>query len=161
MNAAVSRQEEGSTRYRFKVATVHVVREAVPPPKHTATDADKAAEIARMLIPDDDREHFGVMFLDGGNKMLSWYEAHTGGMQSATVDAKVIYRAAILAGAVSLVFFHNHPSGDVKPSQEDHHVTHRLVQAAKLLDLIVLDHIIIGSGTEKYFSFNESGRLNA
>jgi DNA repair protein RadC len=68
-------------------------------------------------------------------------------------------KAAILANAAALICGHNHPSGAPQPSQEDRALTVRLVQGGKLLGISVLDHVIIGDGTETYFSFADEGLL--
>ncbi len=147
-------------RYCYKVATVHVVREEnIVGQRDVAKDANAAAALARKLIPDDDREHFCAMFVGAKNRMLSWYEAHTGGMSSAPVDSRTIYRAALLAGACGVIFFHNHPSGDTTPSEEDRTVTRMLVLAGQAIGITVLDHVIVGPENDGYYSFAEHGQI--
>ena len=69
------------------------------------------------------------------------------------------FKVAILANAAAIVLAHNHPSGSPEPSQEDRTLTKRLVEAGKLLGIEVLDHIIVGDGSQRYFSFADQNLL--
>ena len=147
-------------RYRLKVLSVLVARDPSVPGERI-TNAKQAADIARAMIPDDDREHFGVVLLSAANKVLGWYEASTGGMGSTTVDSRVIFGAALLSGAVALILVHNHPSGEPRASADDENITRVLQSGAKILGYQLLDHVIIGSGTDKHYSFHDAGALLA
>lgn len=70
---------------------------------------------------------------------------------------QVTFKAAILSNAAAVILGHNHPSGDPFPSKEDRAITTRLHQAGQLLGIAVLDHVIIGDGSQKYFSFADEG----
>ena len=80
-----------------------------------------------------------------------------GGVASTLVDVKVVARKAIEHLASAIILVHNHPSGNLNPSQADDKLTRQLQQAAQLLDIRVLDHIIITS--QGYYSYNDNGRL--
>ena len=85
------------------------------------------------------------------------HQLSKGGRTGTLVDVRLVLKKALETGAVALIVAHNHPSGTLKPSQADKNITEKLQQAAKSLDIKVLDHLII---TEKaYFSFADEGLL--
>jgi len=103
-------------------------------------------------------EVFGVITLNMKNVPLGIYEVAKGSLNSTIVSPKEVFRPAVRDLAASVIFFHNHPSGDSTPSREDFEVTARLLKAASLLGIEVLDHLIIGRNS--YFSFKEEGVLH-
>ena len=117
----------------------------------------EAARFIRRVLPDNVREHFVALFLDGQNQVASFYVVATGAAASCPVATREVFQGAILAGALSLVVAHNHPSGGVNPSIEDRAITKRLCEAGSLLGIPVLDHIIVG--TDNFYSFKDSGEL--
>ena len=119
------------------------------------TAPEKAAEFMRRLMPDNVREHFLALFLDGRNAVASYYVAATGTANSCPVGIREVYQAAILAGAVGIIIGHNHPSGETTASQQDKEVTSRFRDAGTLLGIPLLDHLIIGSNG--FYSFREIG----
>lgn len=106
-----------------------------------------------------DREMFVVMLLDRKNAVLGLNLVSVGSLTGSLVHPREVYKPAILNNACSVILSHNHPSGDPLPSQEDRALTARLVQAGKLLGIEVLDHIIVGDGSGKYFSFMDERLL--
>ncbi len=117
----------------------------------------EAARFVRRVLPDNVREHFVALFLDGQNQVAGFYVVATGTAASCPVATREVFQGAILAGALSLVVAHNHPSGSVNPSGEDRAVTKRLSDAGTLLGVPVLDHIIVG--TDDFYSFRDKGEL--
>lgn len=102
-------------------------------------------------------EEFKVMMLNRANQVLCIYPLATGGTTSVTVDPKLIFTAALKSGAAVIIIAHNHPSGQLVPSAADKQLTAKVVQAGKLLDIPVVDHIIVTS--EGYYSFSREGDL--
>jgi DNA repair protein RadC len=102
-------------------------------------------------------EDFVVVCLNYAHQVIGWVKVSSGGCSRAVVEPRVIFAVALLTGSAALVLAHNHPSGDVSPSEEDKLLTRTLVEAAKLLNLRILDHIILGK--ESSFSFGESGLI--
>ena len=102
-------------------------------------------------------EEFKILLLNTGNRLLGIYQVSAGGIDSTPVDAKVIFTAALKANASALILVHNHPSGNLIPSDPDILLTKKIEQAAKLLDIYILDHLIISP--DGYYSFKDSGRL--
>lgn len=120
----------------------------------------KAAAMGRALIPDDGREHFGVLLLTTANTVLGWHVIGIGGVDRVTSSLREIFGAALRTpGCASILCVHNHPSGDVKPSKHDTKLTRDLAKAAKLLDIRLHDHVIIGNGTEQFYSFDSMGGI--
>ena len=102
-------------------------------------------------------EEFKVLLLNRSNKVLGVLDASSGGITGTVADPRIILTAAIKANAVGIVLSHNHPSGSVKPSRADEELTVKIREAARYLDLTVLDHIIITC--EGYYSFADEGLL--
>ena len=80
-------------------------------------------------------------------------------LNSSLVHPREVFRAAIAEAAAGIIVVHNHPSGDPTPSADDRAVTRQLVDAGRLLDVPVYDHVVIGGGGERYVSFAEAGLL--
>jgi DNA repair protein RadC len=104
---------------------------------------------------DLDRETFKVLFLNRKNALISQEDVFIGGLTGSAVYPREVMALALEHKAAALVFVHNHPSGDPKPSAEDHRITRDLIWAARLLMIQVLDHIIIGYNA--YYSFADNG----
>lgn len=102
-------------------------------------------------------EEFWVLLLASSGKIIKEVNVARGGLSSTVVDVKIIMRQAIDNSAASMILFHNHPSGNLTPSMQDENLTKRIFEAAKLLDLRVLDHLIISDNG--YYSFNDHGRM--
>lgn len=100
-------------------------------------------------------EVFHVIFLNNGNKVISFENISEGSITSTLADPRMIFKRALELNAVKLILCHNHPSGISTPSEADIQLTQKLKQAAKLLEITVIDHLIIT--TEEYYSFAENG----
>ncbi len=106
-------------------------------------------------LRDKKQEIFYVVMLDVKNRMLTERVISTGGLNSSIVHPREVFSAAIREHAASVVFVHNHPSGDPEPSSEDEGVTQRLLEASGIVGIKIMDHIIIGG--KGYVSFRERG----
>ncbi len=91
-----------------------------------------------------DREHLRVLLLDTRNRLIRTTEIYQGSLNSSAIRVGEVFRDAVQANAAAVIIAHNHPSGDPSPSPEDVAVTRALVEAGRLLDIEVLDHLIIG-----------------
>ncbi|WP_054943580.1 RadC family protein [Paenibacillus ihuae] len=105
-----------------------------------------------------DKEHFVCLFLNTKNRVLGRETISVGTMSSSLVHPREVFKAAIRRGSASVIFAHNHPSGDPTPSREDIEVTNRLSEAGSLLGIDVLDHVVIGG--DKWVSIRERGLLS-
>lgn len=122
---------------------------------------EDAAEIAAKFFEDmsSDREIFAVMLLNTKNHVIGINVVSIGSLTASVVHPREVFKAAILANAASIILVHNHPSGDPAPSKEDISITSRLVQAGRLMDIPVLDHIVIGDNTGRSISFKASNLI--
>lgn len=119
------------------------------------TCPEDAAEYAMPRFKYEQREHFAVILMNVKNHILSMPVISIGSLTASVVHPREVFRAAIQQTAASMILVHNHPSGDPTPSREDIVTTKRLVDAGKLMDMPVLDHIILGN--ENYISLKEKG----
>jgi DNA repair protein RadC len=150
-----------SKRYRLKLATWIVVREAADPSPRKINSPDDAARLATELVRarDDDKEHFWVMLLNQKHHYLMHTEVSMGSQSAALVHPREVYGPAVREGAAVVVLVHNHPSGNPAPSSEDRQLTARLKECGTLLGIEILDHVIVGNGTGRWFSFRDVGEL--
>jgi len=121
------------------------------------TSPTEAAHILLEYLSRLDREHFVVVVLDTKNRIIGFNTVAIGTINSALVSSRETFKSALLANATSIILAHNHPSGDPTPSPEDVQVTRTLVEAGKLLDVTVLDHLVIGD--ERFVSLKERGLM--
>jgi DNA repair protein RadC len=108
------------------------------------------------------KESLRVILLDTRYHLLRIQEVSLGSVNESIAHPRDVFRPAVISSAYAVIVVHNHPSGDPSPSQSDHSLTRRLAEAAELLQIKLLDHIIIGApaeGRQPYFSFKEAGVL--
>ncbi len=111
----------------------------------------------RNILSDSHYEEFWLLLLNRANKILRTINISSGGLSGTVADPKKIFKMALDNNASSIILCHNHPSGNIKPSDADIKLTKKLTEAGKLLDLPVLDHVIIGE--EKYYSFADESKI--
>lgn len=102
-------------------------------------------------------EQFKVILTNRANKVLGIFELSTGGVSGTVADPKLIFAAAIKGAASGIIMAHNHPSGNLYPSQTDIDLTRKIKEGGRLLEIQLLDHIIVTS--EGYFSFADEGLI--
>jgi len=102
-------------------------------------------------------EQFGVVLLDSKHRVLRTAIVASGTLNSTIVEPRDVFREAIVGQAAAVIVFHNHPSGDPSPSQDDVELTARVAAAGRLVGVDVVDHIVLGDG--RYCSFKELGKL--
>jgi DNA repair protein RadC len=103
-------------------------------------------------------EEFWVIYLRQNNTIIKMQQQSKGGISGTIVDVRLILKDAILSKASTIILCHNHPSGELNPSEADKQITYKIKQSAQIMDIKVLDHIII-SGTGGYFSFCDEGLI--
>lgn len=103
------------------------------------------------------QEHFVALFLNTKNQIIHRQTIFIGSLNASIVHPREIFREAVKRSCASVICAHNHPSGDPSPSQEDIHVTRRLVESGKMIGIDVLDHLVIGDHT--FISLKEKGYL--
>ena len=108
------------------------------------------------------KESLRVILLDTRYHLIRTEEVSVGSVNESIAHPRDVFRPAVVSSAYAVIVVHNHPSGDASPSQTDHSLTRRLAEAAELLQIKLLDHVIIGAPSEDnpgYFSFKEAGVL--
>ena len=123
------------------------------------TMPEQAAEAFCTLVGDPDREYFVALLLDGKNRITGLHLVSQGSLNQSIVHPRETFKSAILANAAAIILAHNHPTGDLTPSQEDIASTRRLKEAGDLLGIKILDHVIIDTDTGSNKSFVEMGLL--
>ena len=120
--------------------------------KYNSSEEVARSEFAESLLKSD-REKFICMHLNIKNQIISFEIVSTGSLTSSIVHPREVYKGAILSNSASVIFMHNHPSGDPEPSIDDIEITKRLEKAGEILGINVLDHIIVASGG--FYSFRQ------
>jgi len=128
-----------------------------PDERPTVNSPVDAAALVAYEMSALEQEHLRVILLDTRNQVLDIVEIYKGSVNSSQVHVGELFKPAIRRNAAALIVVHNHPSGDPTPSPDDVTVTRAIVQAGKLLDVDVLDHMIIGQGHSKWVSLKERG----
>lgn len=123
-------------------------------------NSDDVVAAAKALgFTEYSEEYFGVFYLNAKGNIIGYCEVSHGELSSTIVHPREVYKRAIVSNCAAIIAIHNHPSGDVSPSEEDIEITKRLVEAGNLLGIPVLDHIIIGE-PGNHFSMCSQGILN-
>lgn len=104
------------------------------------------------------QEQFVIVFLNRANKVIGSSNLFVGGLTGTVVDIKLVLAIGLKLMASSFIISHNHPSGNIKPSEEDKKITNKLCDASKLLEIQLLDHLVV-TPDMKYFSFANEGLL--
>ncbi|WP_422877898.1 RadC family protein [Ktedonosporobacter rubrisoli] len=128
----------------------------LPEQRYQITSADDAARLVRLELMHLDHEEMYILILDTKNQLVERVKRYKGTVNSSVLRVSEVFRPAVVRNCPNVIICHNHPSGDPTPSTEDIEVTQQLIDAAKLLDIDLLDHIIIGN--PRYVSLKEKLR---
>lgn len=150
MNLFTSTVAELNLVYRNKVSTSEMKK---------VTSSKSAFEILSNIWNEQINiyESFYVLLLNRHNKVLGYRCISTGGISGTVVDPKAIFQIALISNASSIIIAHNHPSGNLNPSEADIKITDKLKLAGVFLEITLLDHIIITE--EGFYSFADDGRI--
>ncbi|EAC1376130.1 DNA repair protein RadC [Escherichia coli] len=121
------------------------------------TSTQAARDWLKLKMAGLEREEFMVLYLNQQNQLISHETLFAGSISSTEVHPREVVKRALYFNAAAVLFAHNHPSGDITPSQADKTITQRLVQALQLVDIRVPDHLIVGG--RQIYSFAEHGLL--
>ncbi|MGH9411870.1 MAG: JAB domain-containing protein, partial [Vicinamibacterales bacterium] len=119
------------------------------------------ADAARLLLPEFGAkpvEQFGVVLLDTKHRVLRTTVLSVGTLDASIVHPRDVYREAARGGAAAVMVFHNHPSGDPRPSPDDVALTRQLIRAGEMLGITLVDHIILAEN--RFYSLRAEGDLN-
>jgi len=152
--------------YTVRTVSFRLVREPEASRRPRLSDPATVATFARQLVPDDSREHFGILMLNAQNGLVAYHEVSVGTLSASLVHPREVFGPVLrVMGVAAIILIHNHPSGDVTPSREDLRITQELVEAGRILDITIHDHVIIGHGpdhdgaTDKWVSLAQTGRI--
>jgi len=153
---------EINNEHQWKAAEIELTYKSTVKPslRPKITNSQDVAEVFRQswnLLTMDLFEEFKILFLNRANRVLGIHTASKGGMCGTVADPKLIFVAALKVGACGIVVSHNHPSGNLTPSQSDIDLTRKLKEAGKFLEIQLLDHVILTS--DKYYSFADEGLI--
>ena len=144
----------------IQVVSLRIVREKrVPYRKKTLTSSQDVFALFQGILADYDREAFWVACCDSKGQICCVSPIAVGSLSTTPIHPREVFKVALIANAHSVIFAHNHPSGDPSPSAEDFETTFRLQVAACLLGIDFRDHLIVGDG--EYFSFADQGLLSS
>jgi DNA repair protein RadC len=130
---------------------------AAPLEKQIVGNSGDIARYLQTKLKDHRHEVFAVLFLNRANKINHFEIISEGGITGTVADPRIILRKALEEDAVNIILCHNHPSGSLKPSRADEELTKKIKEAARLFDIVVIDHIIVSENG--YYSFADEGIL--
>lgn len=144
------------------LAALELGKRALATPLTSGLQVRGSQEIFRHYYPllrDIRHELFKAVLLDAKHRLIRDMTVSEGSLTVSIVHPREVFNLAVRESAAAVIFVHNHPSGDPYPSEEDHALTRRLIDAGEILGIRVLDHIVIGDG--RYVSFADEGWMNA
>ena len=150
----------GDARAAQILAAVELGRRTLTRPLRERLQIVNARAAAELLLPQYGSrsvEQFGIVLLDTKHRVIKTLVLSVGTVDASIVHPREVFGAAAAAGAAALVLFHNHPSGDPRPSPDDVELTRRLAAAGVLMGIDVIDHVILAD--VRYYSFKEEGRF--
>ncbi|WP_430819546.1 RadC family protein [Carboxylicivirga caseinilyticus] len=121
------------------------------------TQSKDVVDIFQPILGDLPHEEFWILLLNRSNRVITRYKISQGGVAGTVIDIKIILKSAIDHLASSIILCHNHPSGNIQPSDMDRQITKKMKEAGKIMDIPVLDHLIITESA--YYSFADEGEL--
>ena len=132
-------------------------KESEPDEKPKIVTSANAADIFKPLLSDLPHEEFWVLLLNRNNLVIDKMMVSQGGLSGTIIDVRIILKMALDKLACSIILCHNHPSGNLIPSEADKEITRKIKEAGKHMDIPVFDHLIIGN--DAYFSFADEGLI--
>lgn len=125
--------------------------------KPVISNSEDAYRVFKNQLSDLRAEEFWAVFVNQSNKIVHISKLAEGGISQSIVDVRILFKTALDYFATGIIIAHNHPSGSLKPSREDIHITQKIKEAGKFLNIQLLDHLIITQNS--YFSFSDEGIL--
>lgn len=145
---------------KYKFPKIKVKVSVTKGDKVTITSPEKMVEVMRSIFDADTilwTEEVIMVCLNRANDVVGYYRVSSGGFSGTVLDPRVVMTIALQNACSSIILAHNHPSGNLKPSEGDKSITEKIKNACSFFDMKLLDHLIITD--ESYFSFNENGLI--
>lgn len=146
-----------NNKFKLDVVSVRLVKDAPVISNEPLNNPDKVVEAVGEFLSEFDREAICVINLKSNLSPINMSVASVGTLNCAVSHPRELMKSSILSNAAYIMLVHNHPPGDVTPSEEDVKMTDKLNRICKLMEIPLIEHIIIGDG--KYFSFNQQKML--
>ncbi|AZI67979.1 JAB domain-containing protein [Kaistella daneshvariae] len=127
------------------------------PEKIQITNSQETYKVLAPFLADLQTEEFWVVFLNQNNRIIGKSRLSSGGINQSVVDIRILFKNALEHFATGIIVAHNHPSGNLKPSQEDLKITKQIAEAGKILNIQLLDHLIVAQNS--YLSFADENLL--
>ena len=143
----------------IKVVNVRLVKE---PSLYSAEPIRSPEDVLKVIAGElaaYDREVFMVLNLKTNGQVININICSVGTLNASLVSPREVFKSAILSNAGAFICLHNHPSGNLEPSEEDRNITKRLIECGRMLDIRMLDHIIIAGESGEMYSFKEEGLM--
>ncbi len=141
--------------YKLDQVSIRMVKERPLLSDEPVNTPEKVVKLAHELLRDYDREVFAVVNFQNNLQPINLNIVSVGALNASLVHPREMLKSIVLSNAAAVMMIHNHPSGQVSPSNEDRTVTARMAELLKLMEVTLVDHIILGPG-EQYYSFHES-----
>lgn len=140
--------------HRIAQYKLQLVREgSFPYADNVVREPEDAAKILQYHYSGKDREVFSILALNIKHKVIGIHDVSVGSLTASVVHPREVFKSALMMNSAAIILAHCHPSGDTQPSQEDINITRMLIDASKLMDIPVLDHIITGTDKEYQTDF--------
>ena len=143
-----------------KVVNIRLVKEPSLYAEEPITCPQDVLEIVAKELSQYDREVFAILNLKTNGQVINFNVVSIGTLSASMVSPREVFKSSILSNASSFIAIHNHPSGNLHPSEADKVLTERLMICGKYMDIKMLDHIIIGGESGDMFSFKAEGLMN-
>lgn len=143
----------GEQLFKLDIVSVRLVKEASLLSDIPLENPEAVVDFMGKRLAEMDREVVCVINVDVKKHPISCHIVSMGALDYVVISPREIFKTSILSNAASIVLLHNHPSGDIKPSENDMLVTKRIKEVADLVGIPLLDHIIVGWNNPKHFSF--------
>ncbi|ROI10592.1 JAB domain-containing protein [Chryseobacterium sp. H3056] len=127
------------------------------PEKIQITNSQETYKVLAPFLADLQTEEFWVVFLNQNNRIIAKSRLSSGGINQSVVDIRILFKNALEHFATGIIVAHNHPSGNLKPSQEDLKITKQIAEAGKILNIQLLDHLVVAQNS--YLSFADENLL--
>ena len=151
---------DNRTKYgELEVVSIRLVKEPSLMREEPITSSKDATELISKFLSEFDREVVCILNLASDGKPISMNVVSIGTLNSALVSPREALKSSILANASAFIIYHCHPSGNPKPSRDDAITTQRMKDAGQILEIKMIDHIIVGCGSGRSYSFLEHGLL--
>lgn len=146
--------------HEIKVVNVRLVKE---PSLYSAEPIRSPEDVLKVIAGElafYDREVFMILNLKTNGQVINMNICSVGTLNASLVSPREVFKSAILSNAGAFICLHNHPSGNLEPSEEDRNITKRLMECGRMLDIRMMDHIIVAGETGEMFSFKQEGILD-